>query len=256
VTLTPSAALGGLPSSLSEELLAEYDKIARNYREDRWEAAELDGGRFCEIAYTVCKGYLEGHTYPAKPTKPSRFPDACAALGKVPAATGPQSVRIGIPRVLVGLYDVRNNRGVGHVGGEVNANYMDATFVLHAVQWVMAEFIRIYHGTDTKTATSIVNALVDRTLPVIWSVGDRKRVLASGLALAKQTLLILYAEPGGRKDSDLAADLEQPRLANYKRVLRTLHDDRLVEYRSDGNVEISPKGSKLVEEDLLPTVRV
>lgn len=256
MTVSPSAAFGGLPSALRAELIAEYDKIVRNYREDRWEAAELDGGRFCEIAYTICKGYLDGQNYAAKSTKPPNFPEACSALGKSPTSTGPQSIRIGIPRVLVGLYDVRNNRGVGHVGGEVNANHMDATFVLHTVQWVMAEFVRIFHNADTKTATAIVDTLVDRTLPVIWSVGDRKRVLATGLALAKLTLLILYGEPTGRSDSDLASDLEQSRLANYKRVLRALHEDRFVEYGSDGNVEISPKGSKLVEEDLLPAIAI
>jgi len=60
VTLHPSVALGGLPSSLRAELLTEYDKIVRNYREGRWEAAELDGGRFCEITYTILKGFTDG----------------------------------------------------------------------------------------------------------------------------------------------------------------------------------------------------
>jgi hypothetical protein len=131
---------------------------------------------------------------------------------------------------------------------------MDATFVLHAVQWITAELVRLFHSTDTPTATAIVDALVDRTLPIIWTVGGTKRILATGLPLARQTLLLLYSEPTGRLDATLAQDLEQSRLANYKRVLRTLHGERLVEYGDDGVVLISPKGSKRVEEELLPAL--
>lgn len=249
MSVDPATALGGLPASLRSELLVEYDKIVRNYREGRWETAELDGGRFCEIVYSILKGQVDG-SYPASASKPRDFPGACTALAQ--ATAFPQSVRLGIPRVLIGLYEVRNNRGVGHVGGEVDANHMDATYVLHSVQWVLAELVRIFHSTTTSAATAVVDALVDRTLPIIWTVDTKRRVLTTGLTLATQTLLLVYGEPNGRLDRELSVDLEQARLANYKRVLKSLHADRLVEYQADGNVLISPKGAKLVEEQLLP----
>src|SRR5262249_4437967 len=155
----------------------------------RWEAAELDGGRFSEVAYTILAGYLDGGSYSATASKPSNFEASCTRLAnKTPYS---KSTRVTVPRVLVALYDIRNNRGVGHVGGDVSANHMDAEFVLHAAQWVMAEFVRIFHGTDLKTATSIVDALVERTVPLIWDVGDVKRVLDPSLNLADATLLLL-----------------------------------------------------------------
>jgi hypothetical protein len=55
---------------LRTELLQEFGKITRNYRENRWEAAELNGGRFCEIVYTILDGYLDGHRYAAAASKP------------------------------------------------------------------------------------------------------------------------------------------------------------------------------------------
>lgn len=248
--LDASTALGGLPSTLRGELLAEYDKITRNYRESRWEASELDGGRFCEIVYSILRGRVDGQ-YPAQTTKPSRFPDACDDLAQTPKASQPQSVRVTIPRVLVGLYEIRNNRGVGHVGAEVDANHMDSTYVLHAVQWVMAELVRLYHSTDIATATAVVDALVNRTLPFLWQVGDVTRILQTGMKLADQTLLLLYGDPNSLSDQVLATNLEQPRLANYKRVLQKLHDERQLEY-DGGTVTLSPKGTKYVEEKLLP----
>ena len=102
-----------------------------------------------------------------------------------------------IPRVLVGLYDVRNRRGVGHVGGDVNANHMDATFLLHSCQWVMAELVRMFHDTDVGTATAIADALVDRTLPIIWQVGEVRRLLDTALSDRDSVLMLLYNEPKG-----------------------------------------------------------
>lgn len=45
--------------------------------------------------------------------------DACERLEQAPASKFPRSVRIQIPRVLIAFYEIRNNRGVGHVGGDV-----------------------------------------------------------------------------------------------------------------------------------------
>lgn len=181
MTLTPATVLGLLPAGLRQELLDEYAKITRNYREHRWEAAELDGGRLCEVAYTILDGHLQGDQFAAHATKPNRFEDACRALGQTARTAGSDSARLTIPRVLVGLYDLRNRRGVGHVGGDVNANHMDATYVLHAAQWIMAELVRLFHNVTVTEATAVVDALVDRTVPVLWQVGDVTRVLNPSL---------------------------------------------------------------------------
>ncbi|WP_372664662.1 hypothetical protein [Amycolatopsis kentuckyensis] len=253
-TLDVSQALGHLPQSLRTELIAEYSKIAKNYTRHHWQATELNGGRFCEVAYSILKGYIDG-TYPTMASKPRNFPKACEELGQADKTKFPQSVRIGIPRVLIGLYEIRNNRGVGHVGGDVDANHMDATFVLHAVQWVMAELVRIFHDTDVETATKTVEALVERTLPLIWEVNGRRRVLNPSMRLADKTLLLLYAATGGMSDIDLATNLKHRRIRDYKKVLRSLDDNVLVEYdQADGHVQISPSGEADVEARLLPSI--
>jgi hypothetical protein len=252
VTPLAPGALGSLPQGLRTELLQEFGKITRNYRENRWEAAELNGGRFCEIVYTILDGYLDGHRYATAAFKPKDMKTACDALAQRGKGTAPDSVRISIPRVLVALYQIRNNRGVGHVGGDVDANQMDAAYVLHSVQWVMAELVRIYHQTDVKTATDTVSALVDRTVPIIWETGEVRRVLDTSLSLSDATLVLAYAAPGGVSETRLAKDLEQDRLPNYRRVLARLHSSRKIEYtKATGLVVISPPGIRDVEERLL-----
>ena len=129
---------------------------------------------------------------------------ACRALEQAPNVV-PRSVRIQIPRTLMVLYEVRNNRGVGHVGGDVDPSHMDAVVVLYMSKWVMAELVRIFHGVDTETASVAVEALVDREIPAIWEVNGKKRVLRPRLTMKQKTLLLLYSHPSP-VDEDVLVD--------------------------------------------------
>ncbi|UUW92510.1 hypothetical protein [Pimelobacter simplex] len=251
MTLDAKQALGHLPQGLRYELMQAYDEIVRNYREGRWKASELDAGWFCEIVFTILEGHLDGDNYRGRAYKPSRFNDACKKLESA-ATSYSDSARMTIPRVLVGLYDVRNRRGVGHVGGEISANHMDATFLLSSCQWVMAELVRMFHNTNVASATAIVDALVDRTLPVVWEVGEVRRLLDTSLSIRDSVLLLLYADADGATDYRLADDLEK-RPDNLRTVLRKMHTERLIEFTTaGGTARISPNGIKHVEGALLP----
>ena len=253
MTAQITGAFGQLPQGLRQELVTEYEKIARNYRERRWEAAELDGGRLCEIIYTIIDGHLQGNQFAVRASKPNKFDDACKKLEQVPKATYSDSARITIPRVLVGLYNLRNRRGVGHVGGDVSANHMDATYVLHTAQWLMAKLVRLFHNVTIDEATAVVDALVDRTVPILWKIGDVTRVLDTSLTLKDSTLLLLYSRAAGMTDTELMSSLEQERSGHYRsRILRTLHAARLIEYDvASTQAMISPTGIAYVEDRLL-----
>ena len=111
----------------------------------RWEPAELNGGKLCEAVYTVVRGLADG-AFEARATKPRDIIAACKAMEK--EGSQPRSVRIQIPRMIVALYEIQNNRGVGHAGGDVDPNEMDATqpcLIHEQVDRLMAEIVRIVH---------------------------------------------------------------------------------------------------------------
>src|SRR5438093_5159574 len=103
-----SEAFGELPATLRDELIAAFNLIVKNYRERRWEPAELNGGKLCEVVYSILKGYAAG-VYPARAAKPRNMVLACQNL-ETEAAAAPRSIRIQIRRMLIALYEIRNNR--------------------------------------------------------------------------------------------------------------------------------------------------
>lgn len=238
--------LTGIPEPLRAELLRAFQEILRNYRDGRWEPSELNGGKFCEVVYTILKGHID-KSFPLAATKPGNMVDACRALES--AATAPRSVRIQIPRMLIALYEIRNNRGVGHVGGDVNPNHMDATAVLAMSKWILAELVRIFHDVDTTAATKAVDAIVERDIPVIWFVDGKRRILDIELSMKEKMLLILYQSRDQVAEGALVDWLEHSNASVFRRdVIRPCHKERLIEYNDvSGQLQISPKGTQLVE---------
>jgi hypothetical protein len=248
--LSASNALSGLPRGLREALIGSLDEIIRNYRAGRWEPSELNGGKLCEVVYTILRGHADG-AFPSKPSKPKNMVDACKALEGAGVHL-PRSLRVQIPRVLIALYEIRNNRGVGHVGGDVDPNQMDATVVVAMAKWAVAEVIRLFHSVDTATASALVDALVSREVPIVWEVGGKRRVLAANLTIKEKTLLLLYSHTGPASEADLRAWVEHTNPSAYRRdILRPAHKAKLVEYdAANSTIELSPLGAQFVEGNL------
>lgn len=241
-----------LPGTLRTELLTAYGEILRNYRERRWEPSELNGGKLCEVVYSILKGHTDGK-FPKKSTKPRNMVDACRGLESAPS-TFPRSIRIQIPRMILALYEIRNSRGVGHIGGDVDPNHMDATCVVEMSKWLLSELVRVFHDVSTEEASAAVDALVERTIPTIWQVGETLRVLNPKMSMRDKTLLLLYHRRGPIAEEDLRQWVEHSNPSVYRRdVLRKAHRAKLIEYDDRSKTaEISPLGIALTEETLLP----
>ena len=228
MALDSKLAFSALPAALATNLLNAYAEIVTNFAEGRWEPSELNGGKLCEAVYSVIDGYMRG-TYPPRAHKPNNMLDACRKLETLyPKAS--RSPRIQIPRMIVALYEIRNNRGVGHTGGDVDPNQMDATAVLYMGKWLMSELVRLLHGLPTDEAAEIVEALVEREIALVWKWGDKRRVLKTGLTL-KQQILLLLSSVNEATETDVVAWLEHKRVGDLrKNVLRPLHAARLIDY--------------------------
>ena len=244
MSIDPTKVLATIPAGLRTPLLETYREIASNFAEHRWEPSELNGGKFCECVYWICQGYISG-TYKAKPSKPPNMRDDCRTIEGMAASgkPGDRSLRILIPRILPPLYEIRNNRGVGHVGGDVDPNLMDATAVYSMASWILAELIRIFHNVKTSEAQETVDGFVERKTPLIWSPGTANRVLDNKLGAADQTLLLLHQALSWVPQADLVKSVEYSNPSAYRtNVLLRLHKARMIEFdKANARARISPK---------------
>lgn len=253
--LLESALAGIADAKLRSKLIESYLGLKRAHAEARYDLAGLNAGKFCEVALRIAQHRVLGASTPLG-KRIVNFADDCRTLVTSPTGSAPESIREIIPRALVFLYTVRNKRGIGHVGGDVDANRIDAMTMAQTADWIVCEFIRLFHGLSLEEAQDIVDTLSTRRLPVIWEVGGKKRVLRTGLSAADEVLLLLYADnQTAILTEDLCAWVEYSNPSVFRRkVLQKLHADRLVEYDTESElVHLSPKGVAKIEAELLRT---
>lgn len=210
-------------------------------------------GKFCETVLRFLQDKLLG-SYTAFGVHISNFADECRKLVNSPVGSGKESERQVLPRALVFLYTMRNKRGIGHIGEDVDANSIDIAVMTKIADWIICELIRLYHDLSLEEAQDIVDGLAVRQLSVVWEVAGKKRILKEGLAAKDQALLLLYScADSSVFINDLCDWVEYSNQAVFKsKVVGPLHKSRLLEFdKETESITLSPKGVAHVEDNLL-----
>lgn len=243
--MTAAAILkSAYPSELVDALLIAYKEIESNFSVRRWKVSELDAGHFVEVSRRIIDKCLTGSYIPIGKSLPS-FNDK--ELQRLEQTPGDESYRILIPKVLKSIYNIRNKRGVGHLGA-VSPNEMDATLILYSSKWVLGEFLRISSGEgfDPNLAQQAVDEIMERRLELIWKSGDVVRILDSDLSARDQALVLLY-DRNLLPEETLRSAIEYKNASAFRKILRRLHTERLIEFSGNGPIAITTKGVMTAE---------
>lgn len=246
-------ALAKLPTDFRNRIISSYLDLKSRHAEGKYDAAGVSAGKLCETVIRLLQHELKKTVTPFG-QQIANFAGECDSFAQVPKAVANESLRIVIPRGLSYLYTLRNKRGIGHAGGDVDANAIDGATIARVGDWIICELIRIFHNMSLEDADALVASLSSREIPDIWEVGGKKRVLRSGLDFTQKTLLLLYSSV---ESAVLAEDLfswtKYSNFAVYKtKVLGKLDTKNSIEYDRDSDtVIISPLGIKYVEEEIL-----
>jgi len=249
-------ALTKVPSEFRGKIVKSYLELKARHREGKHDAAGLSAGKISESVLRFLQQELTKTHTPFGQQIPN-FIDECNKLMRLPKTAGIESLRVVIPRALAFLYTLRSKRGIGHVGGDVDANAIDSATIARVADWIMCEVIRIYHSLSLEEAEALLDSVSTREIPDIWEVGGKKRVLRPDLDFKQKTLLLLYSSTdAGVLAEDLFSWTKYSDFAMYKRsVLAPLDRAALIEYdKAAQTVIISPLGIKHVEETILSSV--
>lgn len=230
-----------LKSAYDEELVNHvfdaFREIERNYILKKWKPSELDAGHFVETVRRILEFEFSG-TYTPFSAQLPKFTDA--TLKNYESQNCHESFRLLIPRALKSIYNIRNKRGVAHISA-VSPNEMDATYILYSVKWIFAEIIRLKSGLSTTDTQSLIDNIVERHIPLLWKDKGFERILNPKIPAHRQILIFLY-DCSPRMAIELQQLIEYRNTSNFLKIIRNLHNDRLIFYHEDGNCHLSPRG--------------
>jgi hypothetical protein len=246
-------AFASIPAQFRSRIIKPFLDVRKRLAEGNDESLGLAAGKLCESVLRFLQSEIQKASTPFGQQIPD-FASECRKLIESPKTAGVESLRIVMPRALVFIYTLRNKRGIGHVGGDVDANHIDAMTMSRACDWVICELIRVYHKLSLEEAQDLVDGLAQRNIPDIWHVAGKKRVLRDDLDFKQQVLLLCYQEPDNAVlQENIFSWVEHSNFTVFKRsVLEPLHKKRLIEYdREADTITISPLGVKEVEDRIL-----
>lgn len=195
VTIWDQFKAAGIPSELVDKLENAYVQLKEHFYLGKHKPAELEGGHIAELVIRILQWSTGGtsatQSYTPLGKQLPSFDQEVRRLASLPTKFA-KTLRVHIPRALLAMYDVRNSRGVGHAGGDVDPNLADATLVAVVADWVIAELVRIYNGVSLNEAQALVDGLVQRRVPIVEMFGDFPKVLRAELSNPKKALVILY----------------------------------------------------------------
>ncbi|MGV9800192.1 hypothetical protein ACWDTP_19310 [Mycobacterium sp. NPDC003449] len=177
-----------LPAAVVSDLLDAYSEAKRRYHLDDLRPSAVEGGRFSEAAFRILQWETTGQFTPLGTTL-TRVPTLVNQLESQTQAA--DSVRFHIPRTLRAIYDIRNKRNIAHLADGIDPSRQDATFIIHSMDWVLAELVRLYHNVTSDQAQSLIEDLVAKEIPAMQMFDDFP-VFLKDMSQPDQVMTLLY----------------------------------------------------------------
>ncbi len=177
-----------IDSDLASQLIAEHTAIEEAFSLRRWGYAELNGGRFAEVAARILYAVDSGNLSLTKSV------DDCLKYienNQVPNAFPEPTASRHLTKVIRSIYKLRSQRGAVHVSHAYTANELDSRLVVESVRWVLAELVRIFVTTDISLVEQTVRRLARFQHPIIRLYNDRPFVQATNLSTEEEVLVQL-----------------------------------------------------------------
>lgn len=242
------------PDKLVDELLTAYQDAKHNFFLGGLRLSAVEGGRFCEAAMRMLE-----HATMKKFTDLGRMLPSdklFETLSNYPKGQFPESIRLHIPRAIRVVYGIRNNRDTAHLADDIDPNLQDASLVTSNLDWILAEFIRLYHKVSADEAAWIIDAIVTRKVPVIEDFDGFLKVLNPDLKVSGYVLVLLY-ERGkvGATFDELEKWVRPSMRTNLRRTLNGMVDEALLHENEGGAFFLTKLGRQDVERRNLHNVK-
>jgi hypothetical protein len=242
------------PAQLVNELLAAHQDAKHNFYLGGLRLSEVEAGRFCEAAFRLLEHAHRGAFTPLG--RPLDTETIIRSLANIRPGAAPDSIRLHISRALRVVYDVRNNRDAAHLADGIDPNVQDATLVVSTLDWVLAEFVRLFHGVPAAEAQRIVDGLVSRKVPAVQDFNGFLKILRPKAKVSEYLLIALYERgDAGAEYDELQAWVRPSMRRNLRRTLAKLvHDDAFL-HEADGRYFLTRLGHAEVEDKNLHYVK-
>jgi hypothetical protein len=228
----------GLHQQSTERMIEHYQKMRTHLLRGQYVEAGSHVGNFCEnVANILLEQMGEGAQ---DSVKVGKFVDDCLC-GKI-GTSEPDAVRLTIPRVLRGAYELRNSRDSVHVNLEVPVNHADTQAAVRQCSWILSELLRVYGSNgDMDDIANLIESLSHPLSSYIDEHDGHRLIQHTDLNTTEEVLLHLMNTTGEVDVDDLVRWIPDASLQSVTGSLGSLKQKRQVRYDTDEHTAILTK---------------
>ena len=243
-----------LDANLVHELLEAHSEAKRNFYLGGLRLSAVEGGRFCEAAFRILEYITKGGKFTPLHKSLASTDKLILELSNLDSSKFVDSIRLHIPRSLRLVYDIRNKRDTAHLADGIDPNLQDAGLVVAVIDWVLAEFIRLYHNVSPDEASDMVDEIVTRLAPVVQDFNGFLKVLNPKLQVSDHCVVLLYQRGTyGATYEELELWARPKMRSNLKRTLEALVNQKDFAHFDGARYFITRRGTQHVEQKGLIT---
>lgn len=217
----------------------------------KYRPACLEGARFAEAVIRMLQEKMDGNFTPLG-QQINRFKDVALGFEQKSSTQFNESLRITIPHTLIIIYDIRNKRNIGHINGDIDENYIDATLSMGACSWILAELFRIFNiVSNIDEGNKIVNSIIKLKIPLIQDFNGFLKILNPSLSLTEKIMALLYYRgEEGCKEEELSLWIKNVRPSNLRRAINNLEDNYAFVHNDGNKSVLTNTGRTHVEKNI------
>jgi hypothetical protein len=174
---------------------------------------------------------------------PEKRPDIDGYLRKLDSsgANLDDGLKICASRIARSAYTLRNKRSIAHAG-EVDPNGYDLAYLLHAIQWVLAEGVRVIAGSSMKEAGDLVAAISAPVGGLVDDLGGRRVVLGKLSAQQEVLVLLHHQHPEVVPVEDIKTAMKRRDESTVRKTIRNLWKDKEIEGDVGSGYQLTSSG--------------
>jgi hypothetical protein len=238
---------GQLAPSLVTDLIESYEKTLTEFRKAAWDETLWKAGKFVENVFRLLDNLVHSRILDQVPNMNKLKEE----LEDLPSSNFQDSIRILIPRIATAMiYDPRSKKGAVHVK-PLNPDFLDATLTVAACDWILAEFLRLYHSSQTEKIQQLIRSVLVRKIPFVERHGGVPFVTRPMKNAEDEILLLLLDAQNGMDRKSIGFSLGNTYTpGRVTQAIDQLLEKRYIIRRPDKQHIITGPGEAHISEEL------
>lgn len=159
-----------IDKDIVKDLVNSYVKVKDEFIKGNYEEAQSKSGKFVENVFRALNFILTNQAL--NEMKSGQMDKISEKLRNAPSSKYDESIRLLMPNIAQSMiYQPRSKRGSVHQKS-ITPDFIDAKLTVGACDWIMAEFLRLYHTRNSQKVNELIKNVVKDYIPVIQKIGN------------------------------------------------------------------------------------